>query len=155
MSREFRDLEIKLLAGGTRRTLNHTRAAARAFKIEADSGTLGPRALARNVATQQRLKGVNKYLAKRQKRMNTKPKRQRYDPYSGARPKTLADARQWADRHLSNARNHLVSNAISGPGGERWQRRERRAMRLHDAAQSVLQQWERTKRPPKGFRRGR
>lgn len=62
-----------------------------------------------------------------------------------ARPKTLQEARAWNRENLSHARTSYLNRS---PGSDR-------AHRLHQASTAVLQHWETTKRPPKGFRTGK
>lgn len=145
MSHEYRRLllESKMIAGG--------RAAARARiggALAAQQALPGRR---QNPRLMTRLKRADRKLAKRGKGKAAA----RYNPHT-QRPRTLPQARAWAQEKLITARNRHMATMLDGPAAHaRNTHLGARAERIHLAAQGVLGRWERTKRPPKGFRRGR
>lgn len=137
MSLEYRRLllESKMIAGG--------RGAARARIGGALAAQQALPARRQNPRLITRLKRADRKLAKRGKGKAAA----RYNPHT-QRPRTLPQARAWA-RAKGHAHGVAIENA--GTGGRRLERLERINLR----AQGVLGHWERTKRPPNGFRRGR
>jgi len=157
-------LEIKLLRGGSAAT------AARFAQARAAIGAMPARR--QNIGMSKRLKRAETYLAKRGKRGGRRAMANKAEPFAPRgfrRPKTLADARKWNKYLVANAQVANASDRLRAPeadipahlrdqalaGHQRDLRRAKRASQRMQIANRIVDEWERTKRPPKGFRRGR
>lgn len=105
----------------------------------------------------RRLKRAETYLNRSIKRVGKKPKKEFYSPIAGRtagggmnRPRTLPEMRAFASDARSAARTSGEAQA-----SRKIERYFERSRRFADLAAARLAQWETTKRPPKGFRRGK